>query len=153
MIVEDRFWSKVHKDKQGSCWMWRAYKNNQGYGTFKLHGKMQLAHRVAWELERGPIPGGKIVCHRCDTPACCNPDHLFLGTQDDNMKDALAKGRLPSRNGEGNGRARLTNIDVQFIKHWLKDGRWTQLQLAEAFEVCCTTINHINTSRRWQEVA
>lgn len=77
----------------GDCLIWIAGQNNKGYGTFFYDGKKRLAHRVAWELTYGPIPEGRILCHVCDTPLCVNTDHLFLGTQADNMRDAAAKGR------------------------------------------------------------
>lgn len=93
-LLSERFWSKV--DKQGSteCWPWTAsVVKNLGYGQFGMGGTMMRSHRVAWELSNGPIPAGMFVLHKCDNPPCCNPQHLFLGTQTDNMQDALAKGR------------------------------------------------------------
>ena len=93
-LLSERFWSKV--DKQGSteCWPWTAsVVKNLGYGQFGMGGTMMRSHRVAWELSNGPIPAGMFVLHKCDNPPCCNPQHLFIGTQTDNMQDALAKGR------------------------------------------------------------
>lgn len=86
-----RFWQKVVKTK--TCWLWSASKNDTGYGWFKRDGRMRGAHRMAYELRRGKIPSGMSVLHRCDTPACVRPAHLFLGTQADNVRDMLAKGR------------------------------------------------------------
>lgn len=86
-----QFWEKV--DRTSGCWLWAAGKNNQGYGVCFLDGRRTYVHRLSWELHRGPIPSGLYVCHTCDTPLCLNPDHLFLGTQRDNMADASAKGR------------------------------------------------------------
>jgi len=97
--VKARFSSKVEKSSDPlGCWTWAGAKNLQGYGEFFLFRKGSrshhgLAHRVAWEMFRGPI-GDMFVLHKCDTPACVNPEHLFLGTQKDNMRDALAKGRM-----------------------------------------------------------
>lgn len=87
----DRFWSKVNKTD--GCWLWIASRHKKGYGQFKLDGKMRKAHRVAWELTYGPIPPDKNVCHTCDNPPCVRPDHLFLGTNGDNVRDAVKKGR------------------------------------------------------------
>lgn len=101
---EERFWAKVNKDgpiptqcpELGPCWLWTA-STTDGYGQFPLpRGHMQRAHRLAWLWLRGPIPEGLHACHTCDTPSCVNPDHLFLGTDQDNMDDASRKGRLPT---------------------------------------------------------
>ena len=89
--TEERFWSKV--DTSGECWIWTACKNNSGYGQFSLKGRPQLAHRISWMFANGDIPPGLCVLHRCDTPACVRPDHLFLGNHADNMRDRNEKGR------------------------------------------------------------
>lgn len=92
MNTSDRFWAKV--EKTDGCWSWRGCRNRQGYGLFWYEGRLQVAHRVAWILLRGPIPDGLNVLHRCDTPPCVNAEScLFLGTQRDNMQDKIAKGR------------------------------------------------------------
>ena len=97
-----RFWG--HVAKSPDCWVWTAYRNHDGYGRFWLNGKSVTASRYSYELENGPIPGGLIVCHRCDTPACVRPDHLFLGTQADNISDAFSKGRKVAPAGRYAGR-------------------------------------------------
>jgi len=89
--VEKRVWTKVKKTE--SCWEWTASKNVHGYGIIKKDGRMHLAHRVLFELTGGKIPNGMQVLHHCDNPACVNPDHLFLGTHGDNMRDMFKKGR------------------------------------------------------------
>lgn len=94
-----RFWAKVNRD--GDCWIWTAHVfGSLGYGSFHMGARAArplYAHRVSWELTRGPIPAGLCVLHRCDNPKCVKPSHLFLGTQADNMKDAARKGRLHVR--------------------------------------------------------
>jgi len=85
------FWKKVIK-KDG-CWEWAACTNESGYGIFHTGKKTDRAHRVSWILTNGEIPSGLFVCHKCDNPPCTNPDHLFLGTNKDNVDDMIAKGR------------------------------------------------------------
>lgn len=89
--LDVRFWAKVAKGD--GCWEWTASRNSLGYGNIRVERKRFVAHRVAWALTYGPIPDGLFVCHHCDNPPCCRPDHLFLGTHADNMADMVAKGR------------------------------------------------------------
>lgn len=77
-----------------SCWLWDGYVQSGGYGQIEISGTLWLAHRLSWTLHRGKIPAGLLVLHTCDTPRCCNPDHLFLGTPADNVADMIAKGRM-----------------------------------------------------------
>lgn len=80
-----RFWARV--DKSGGCWLWTAYKNQDGYGQFKLGGRMQMAHRVSWEWANGSIPDGMEVDHMCHSPACVNPGHLRVVTHAQNLQN------------------------------------------------------------------
>lgn len=90
--IEERFWARTIKTE--TCWLWDGQKNESGYGLFKLNWKVVRAHRLAYELTNGPIPGGLVVLHSCDVRACINPAHLSLGTRPDNLRDAQRKGRL-----------------------------------------------------------
>jgi len=93
--MEDRFWSKVRKTS--NCWLWLGAKRD-GYGMFWLEGKLVSAHRIVWQLAFGSIPERMQVLHHCDTRLCVNPTHLFLGTQADNLRDAVEKGHLNRAN-------------------------------------------------------
>ena len=89
------FWSHVTAPNERGCWTWTASRDRNGYGRLNFLGRSRLAHRVAWILTHGAIPlGTPCVLHECDNPPCVNPDHLFLGTQADNIHDAVQKGRL-----------------------------------------------------------
>ncbi len=120
--MKKRFWDKV--EKTDSCWLWTASVDGGGYGLFHLDGKLQKAHRVSWEMAHGEIPEGISVLHACDTPACVNPNsgHLFLGTQVDNLQDAVAKGRRSQQAGEGNYHATLNSEDVEYIRELYAEG-------------------------------
>ncbi len=90
--ILERFEEKINKNEKTKCWEWRA-STRRGYGLFKYKGKTTSAHRFSWELYNNKIPDGLLVLHKCDNPPCCNPDHLFLGTQKDNVIDMHNKGR------------------------------------------------------------
>lgn len=101
--LDERFWEKV--DKTGDCWLWTSPPRSGGYGGIgePITGRMLAAHRVSWELHYGPIPDGLCVLHQCDVRLCVRPDHLFLGTKQDNTQDMIAKSRehFPFRDRPG----------------------------------------------------
>lgn len=141
-----RFLNKVNTD--GKCWIWTAAKDNGGYGRFKV-GKSELyAHRYAWEVLFGEIPAGLMVCHKCDIRNCVNPEHLFLGTQQDNMTDKVLKGR--GANGERNGQSKLTKLQVDEIRRRYATGVFTQRYLAKMYGVHQALIHNIITYKSWR---
>lgn len=94
--IKERFMAKISPEPMSGCWLWDAQTNHSGYGliwTRGRQGKAVRAHRVSYELFKGPIDDGLFVCHKCDTPQCVNPDHLFLGRDIDNIHDMVSKGR------------------------------------------------------------
>lgn len=160
------FWSRV--DKEGPihqalgtrCWLWTGNRNRgkgwpNTYGVFRYSG----AHRVSYTLCLGSIPEGLQVLHRCDNPPCVNPDHLFLGTQQDNMDDKMAKGRQGDSgtktppHGDLNGRAKLTRKLVQFSRKKYKEG-WTLQQIADQIKcpVHIRTLYSALKGRTWRNV-
>lgn len=133
---------------ESGCWLWLNNWNHAGYGLGKVGGRCFRAHRLSWELHRGPIPAGLHVCHRCDTPACVNPEHLFLGTHDDNMRDRDEKGRNVNHCGTLHGNAKLSDDDVRAIR---LDGR-NQRDIARAYGVSQSQIWCIKRRRTWRHV-
>ncbi len=137
----DRFWPLV--ERTPGCWLWTGARYPRGYGNFNVHGRGRPAHRVAWELTHGPIPDGRLVCHACDNPGCVRPDHLFLGTQSDNMCDMAAKGRHAYPRGEDHPQARLSNADRAEIRRLYAAGAISQAAIAERFGVCQSHVSRI----------
>lgn len=151
--LEERFWTKVDKSIESGCWEWLAFTNKK-YGVLKglggRKGKVLAAHRVSWEIHNGVIPEGLCVLHRCDNPKCVNPDHLFLGTQKDNVDDMMNKGRAiisPLKNGEQHPRTKLTHSAVRGIREL--NGLMTHKDIAELYGVCRTNITHVLNNTRW----
>ena len=158
MSALDRFMRKVEKRADG-CWNWNGAINSGGYAFFFMRGRgMVAAHRAAWELFRGAIPRGRgyhgtCLLHSCDNRFCTNPDHLSLGTQADNVRDMVRKGRNVSnpRKGESHPRARLTEVIVAKIKRLLKRGE-LQSRIAARFGINESHVSKINLGRVWRTV-
>lgn len=177
--IEERFWRKVDKKSESECWEWKANIVG-GYGVFAFsHLKTIKAHRFSYELKYGKIPDGMLVCHHCDNPKCVNPNHLFLGTPADNMRDRDAKGRQakgdangarlhPERMARGkkhgsylhpesvpkgskNGRTKLTESDVVNIKKLLKT-KESQASIGKRFGVTRFVIWKIKVGLSWAHI-
>lgn len=146
MSIKDRFERRVAPEPMSGCHLWTGYTNRRGYGQFGVKTRPVYAHRFAYELYVGPIAEGMEVCHRCDTPSCVNPDHLFLGTRLDNMRDCVAKGRQPR--GTINGHALLTETDVVQMRTLRASGE-TLRGLAARFRVSISTVSMTCTGRVW----
>lgn len=147
---------ECNSEWRSACKVWTGSCDRQGYGRFSLKGRMFKAHRIAYEIHVGPIPGGLCVLHRCDNPPCVTPEHLWLGTVADNNKDAAAKGR--SRNGGKGGcpgntnGATLSESDVLQIRHRARYWNTPQVALAEQFNVSQSNISLILGRKIWKDV-
>ncbi len=149
--LPDRFWQKVNKTD--SCWLWTAHTNAWGYGVFnaRKHTPQILAHRWAFLDKHGSIPDGLLVLHRCDTPNCVNPDHLFLGTHADNVADMMAKGRQMSEARPRGERVNTAKLDASLVlKIRSMDG--TRASIARELNVDWGTIDRIKNGRTWRHV-
>ncbi len=153
----EAFWSKVGITSSiKDCWNWRGAKKPKGYGNIRVNKKYLTAHRVAFEVANGPIPEGLIVCHVCDNPACCNPNHLMLGTIKSNAADMVLKNRhtkhLTASRGSKNVNAKLTESQIIEIRSLHKLEGTRAIELAERFEVTSSTIRNILNNKTWRHV-
>lgn len=143
-LMAARFWLKVNKTD--GCWLWTGHVQNYGYGEFGRKPRRWLAHRYSYTLAHGEIPKGQLVLHRCDTPRCVRPEHLFLGTDADNTADKVAKGRHGGK---------LTPEQVREIKRELLENQGKygfQTELARRYGVSDTQISSITKGKQWKHV-
>lgn len=162
----NRIWKRIDTTSSTGCWPCDRSKNNYGYPAIKIrrisHTNLGVA-RLVWIIINGPITDGLYVLHSCDTPACCRPDHLFLGTHQDNMKDRDKKGRNPGNRsnhvgllkGVGKGElhpgAKLTELDVQMIRLKKLEG-YTYKDISRVFGVSPHTVKSICLRKTWSHI-
>lgn len=151
--AEARFWAKVNKTPghgpQGDCWVWTGSTEENGYGRFWLQS-LQFAHRVAFLIHHGRLPKG-LARHTCDYRACVNPEHIVEGTHNDNMQDAIKRGRLPY--GERNHSAVLKESQVREIKKLLAEKQLSMAQIGRLCDVPASTIASIKYGESWKHVS
>lgn len=139
--IKKRFWSNIDKRLDAECWEWQKARHPKGYGMYEFKGMpTRWTHRIAWILTYGPIQKGLCVCHHCDNPPCCNPNHLFLGTPKDNSVDCATKGRK---------RQKLFESDIIEIRQLYAAGGITQSQIAEQFGIIKQTVSEIIAGEKW----
>lgn len=146
----ETFWARVAKKRRSECWEWQGTHNNTGYGNVAWHGKVYTTHRVAAWLtglvESPSAPNNSRekthVLHKCDNRGCCNPNHFFLGSYEDNQKDAYSKKRRSQPKGEAHANAKLTDTQAGAIRKSYANGM-TQTQLAAIYGVSQRTISLI----------
>ena len=145
IINEEFFAERSTPEPATGCLCWKRHINQGGYGTLKHKGKQRMAHRAMWEHKNGPIPDGMVVCHSCDNRRCINPEHLFLGTTQDNVDDKMAKGRFISNLGERSGTSKLTEEQIAAIRI---DTR-PQRVIARDFGVSQSNVSLIKAGSTW----
>ena len=146
----ERFLEKVSPEPNTGCWLWTSTKGTGGYGAFWFRRRTRLAPRVALLLFRNiDVPRGVSVCHHCDQPACVNPDHLFVGTALDNIRDMELKGRRAR--GTRIARAKLTDDDVREIRRRTAAGE-SQERVGRSFGIVQTAVSAIVHRKTWRHV-
>ncbi len=146
--TECRFWSKVYKAPGAACWQWVGAVNDSGYGRFRNAGQTLPAHQFAWVFKHGPVPSGKLLMHKCDNRACVRPDHLEVGTHQQNMDDMVSKGRA----GKGGSVRHLTEDVVRELRREYRTGDFTQKQLAEKLGLSVTLVRRALNGTTWAQV-
>ena len=161
-MTAEEFWQNVERGP--GCWLWTGATSPKGYGRVWFNGKTRRAHRVAWLLTNGPIPDGMKVLHSCDAPQCCRPDHLFIGTDRDNMEDRGRKGRTACGErqgawtrpecvprGEQHGMSKTTEVDVREMRRRKALGE-TYQAICLAFGLHWQTVWRIVHRKSWRHV-
>lgn len=149
---KQRFLIKMPERPAGQCWQWGSYKDQCGYGKFKICGKHYMAHRIAYQLFVGPVPRwATVLRHSCDNPSCVNPAHLQPGTQKDNARDRKVRGREGKHHGELNGRRVIPEAAIALIRARHKGGEKYK-EIAAEFGVTPQNIYRIVHRKTWKHV-
>lgn len=151
--IAERLDARTEIVTESGCWLWTGYTNPKGYGYIGKNPftKEVTVHRARWELVHGPIPGGVHILHRCDVPCCSNPDHLFAGSNQDNVDDKMNKGRHKPNKGINHGMAVLADEQVLDIRRRYSDGE-RQVDLADHFGVTRQQVYVIVHRKQWKHI-
>lgn len=144
--VQERFDDKWSPVPEAGCWLWEGDALSSGYGRMKLNGEQVRAHRVSYDLHKGPIPEGMHILHKCDTPACVNPDHLWAGTHAENMADRAAKGR--GVRGASVCTAKLNDESAMEVYQ----AAGSQRAIAKEFGISQFAVHQIKTKKTWKHI-
>jgi hypothetical protein len=148
--MKEFFCKRINIKDIDSCWVWTGIKNQKGYGRIRRNKIWYSSHRVSWELYFGEIPDDMLVLHKCDNPSCVNPDHLFLGTNQDNMDDKVSKGRQSRLYFERNPASRLSYKDVLEIRRLYGLGV-SQTTLSRMFLSTQANVSSIILCKNWKD--
>jgi len=146
-----RFDTYFTKNADTDCWEWDGVIRT-GYGRYYMGGKWWTAHRASWEIYKGSIPKGLLVLHKCDNKCCVNPDHLFLGTQRDNVRDMHQKQRANILKGSKNPNSKLTEEKVIKIRHLYSERKTSYAKLAREFKVSPKLVELVVKNKVWRHV-
>lgn len=154
--LQKRFDEKYIPEPMSGCWLWLGAIDSKGYGHISNGPRRIMASRASWLLAHGSFPNNLYVLHRCDNPACVNPDHLFLGTHQDNMDDMMAKGRRAvgdkvASKGENHPGAKLKDADIINIRRDHKNGE-PQTSIAKRLNMSLPPINQIVNRKSWKHI-
>lgn len=138
--IHSRIWPKVNKTK--TCWLWIGLRNSKGYGRIYYQKKHWILHRLVWELMREEIPPGMCALHKCDVPNCVNPDHLFIGTPQDNIDDKMRKGRW-----YGGERAKIPREKLAKAIAEIENGKQQKI-VADLYGISASYLSNIRTGYR-----
>ena len=147
-FLKQKLLGNIIKTERG-CWIWKKYKNKEGYGAMRINGNILKTHKASYQVFNGEIGEGLIVCHKCDVPPCINPDHLFLGTNRDNKYDSINKKRHNA--GSNHGKTKLTEEDIIKMRRYSKLG-FKNVTLARRFKLSPWTISEIITHKLWVHI-
>jgi len=149
--LRKRIEDKYMPEPMSGCWLWIGATGSGGYGSINAwkYGKSRAAHRIVYEMERGPIPDGMDLCHKCDVTSCVNPDHMFIGSTSDNIMDMVAKGRSRGVPGENNCKAKISENDVRLIRK--ETG--TLAHIGRKYGLGTSAVHSIRTLKTWRHVA
>lgn len=142
------FLARSQTEANSGCWLWEGAVCEKGYGRVAVQRKNRRAHRISWMQQNGPIPDGMLVCHRCDTRCCVNPDHLWIGSDTDNNHDMLSKGREKWMHGITSPHAKLCDEDVIYIR----SSKESKHKLAKKFGVSPSTIGCAREYVTWKHI-